>query len=266
MKSKLRNIFSSLYILKESFKTDVKIIKKGFWNEWIDTFIWVSTTLLIAAYILPNFGILATYGAFMLAGVCASVGQFETFPCVVNLVADFEGDYRTGYYLTLPYPSWTVFVRKVIYYAAIACLLGVLVLPIGKLLLWNSFSFSQVDFVKYAAIFFTSNIFYGVLGLWTASFVPSSARLGSVWMRFVYPLWILGCFQFSWKVLYAWSPTLAYTDLLNPITYISEGHRAAILGDQSAINFWVCIAMVLVFSVLGCVHAVSRLRKRLDFV
>jgi len=266
MKSKLQNMFSSFYILKEFAKTDLGIMKKDFWNEWIDMFIWVSTTLLISAYLLPSFGISATYGAFMLAGVCASVGQFETFPCVVNLVADFEGDYRTGYYLMLPYPAWTVFVRKVIYYGMLACLLGVLVLPIGKLLLWNSFSFWQVNFLQYAAIFFVSNMFYGVLGLWTATFVPSSTRLGSVWMRFVYPLWILGCFQFSWKALHSWSPTLAYIDLLNPITYIAEGHRAAILNDQSAINFWVCIVMVLLFSILGIVHAIARLRKRLDFV
>jgi len=229
-------------------------------------FIYICTTVLIFAYVMPEFGLQESYGAFMLASMCSTTGLFQSFGYLAELVADIEGDRVISYCFTLPIPSWLVFIRLIIYYTISFMLLSILVLPVGKVMLWNSFSLAGVNYGKYVLIFLLTNIFYAVLALWTASFVRSLLRLDSVWMRIIYPLWFLGCFQFSWASLWQVSPALAYINLINPITYIAEGTRAAVLGQAGSLNFWYCVLALVLFIGLGGWHAIRRLKKRLDFV
>jgi len=257
---------SYAHVIKELVKTDLKIFRKIAVNKWIDMFIWITTMILVFAYIMPAFGLTKSYGAFMVATMCSTAGLFQSFSYLAELVADIEGDRIISYYFTLPVPSWLIFIRFIIYYTISFMVLGFLVLPAGKLMLWNSFSLAQVSYGKLALIFVLTNIFYSVLALWTASYVRSLLRMDSVWMRLIYPLWFLGCFQFSWQSLKEVSPVLAYIDLLNPLTYISEGTRAAILGQQGSLNFWLCVLALLFFIGAGGWHAIKKMKKRLDFV
>jgi len=257
---------SYVHVIKELIKTDLKIFRKVAVQKWIDMFIWITTMTMVFAYIMPSFGLTKSFGAFMIASMCSTAGLFQAFSYVAEMVADFDGDKIINYYFTLPIPSWTIFVRLVIYYTITFTFLGILVLPIGKLMLWNTLSLTGVHYGKYAIIVSLANSFYAILALWVASFVYSLLRLDSVWMRVIYPLWFLGCFQFSWQSLYKVAPVFAYIDLLNPITYVSEGTRAAVLGQQGSLNFWTCVAALIFFIGLGGWHAISRLKKRLDFV
>ncbi|MCK5632951.1 hypothetical protein KAH94_04330 [bacterium] len=260
------NIYSYFHVIKELVKTDLIIFKKIALDKWVDMFIWISTMTLVFAYVMPSFGLVKSYGAFMVASMCSTAGLFQAFAYMAEMVADFEGDKIITYHFTLPIPSWLIFIRFIIYYTIAFMFLGLLVLPAGKIMLWNSFSLTNVHYGKYALIFIVTNVFYAILALWTTSFVRSLVRIDSVWMRIIYPLWFLGCFQFSWKSLHQASPLLAYIDLINPITYISEGTRAAILGQTGSLNFWWCIIAIIGFIVFGGWHAITRLKKRLDFV
>lgn len=258
-------LLSYYHVIKELLRTDLMIFKTILIRKWIDLFIWVVSMVLVFAYVMPAFGLEQSYGAFMLASMCSTAGLFQAFSYVAEMIADFEGDRLINYYVCLPIPSWMIFLRFVLFYSIASTALGVLILPMGKILLWN-FSLAQINYTKYALIFLLGNIFYGVLSLWTTSFVKNLMQIDTIWMRIIYPLWFFGCFQFSWASLYQSSPVIAYLDLINPITYTSEGMRAALLGQEGSINFWICALVLLVFITVGAVHAITRLRKRLDFV
>lgn len=257
---------SYFHVIKELVRTDLRIFRKVAVGKWIDMFIWISTITMVFAYIMPAFGLTRTYGVFMIASMCSTAGLFQTFAYVAELVADIEGDKIVSYHFTLPFNSWMVFLQQIICSTIKFMALGALVLPAGKLMLWNSFSLAQISYSKYLIIFTLSNIFYAILGLWTACFVQRLLRMDSVWMRMIYPLWFLGCFQFSWLSLHKVAPILAYVDLLNPITYISEGTRAAVIGQQGSINFWICVVVLICFIGVGSFHSIARMKKRLDFV
>jgi hypothetical protein len=221
------NIVSYSQIFKELLKADLLTIKPLVVDKLIDLFIWIATLVAVNTYVMPYFGLSTSYGVFILASSCASAGLFEVFPAIMQFVSDLEGERIIDYYLTLPIPSLLIFIRAIIYYAINAGLMGIMVLPMGKLLLWNLLDMQNINWLQYGLIFLASNFFYGALIIWTTSFVKNIMRIGSVWMRFIYPLWFLGCFQFSWQSLHNASPTLAYINLLNPMTYAAEGYRAA---------------------------------------
>jgi ABC-type multidrug transport system permease subunit len=184
----------------------------------------------------------------------------------MNLVTDFEGDRIISYYLTLPIPSWLVFLRSIIYYAINATALGIFVLPIGKLLLGSKFDSSALSISKFLLIFLITNIFYGSFTLWITSRVPNSLKIGNVWMRLVYPLWAFGGFQFSWQVLYNFMPYFAYVNLLNPIMYTMEGIRAAVLGQEGYLPFWSSVSVLIAFSLFFAWHGIRLLKRQLNFI
>ncbi len=247
-------------------QTDLEIFKQTIGGKLIDLFIWIITMVLVTAYLMPSFGLTTAYTGFLIASLVVSAGLFEVYSSVTNLISDFDGTNITSFYLILPMPSWLVFIEKMIYFTINTAAMGILVLPISKLLVWNMLDLSQFSIMKFSLIFMLANIFYGAFTLWITSRVPGIEQIGSVWMRFVYPLWFLGGFQYSWQVLYDTSPTLAYASLINPMMYVMEGARAAILGQEGSLNFWVCAVMLTLFTLLCTWHGLRRLKKRLDYV
>lgn len=247
-------------------QTDLEIFKYTIKDKLIDLFIWIVTMVLVTAYLMPSFGLTQEYTGFLIASLVVSAGLFEVYSSVTNLVSDFDGPNITSYYLTLPMPSWMVFVEKMAYYTINTAIMGILVLPISKALVGDKFDLSQFHLGKFILIFMLANMFYAAFTVWVTSRVSGIEKIGSVWMRFVYPLWFLGGFQYSWAVLYTTSPTLGYISLINPIMFVMEGARAAILGQEGSLNFWLCAGMLAVFTVLCAWLGLRALKKRLDYV
>lgn len=206
----------------------------------------------------------ANYGLFLLVGLCASAGLFEVFPSAAKLVDDIKGDQVILYHMTLPLPSALIILRLMIMNALSAFILGLSVLPLGKLLLGSHFDISHMHVVKFCIMFILASAFYGSYTIFIATRVPDMTKIGNVWMRFVYPLWFLGGYQFSWQSLKQIAPVLAYLNLANPIVYIMEGIRASILGQDGFLNFWLCACMVSLFCMLSIWLGIRLMKKRLD--
>ncbi|MCL5874962.1 MAG: ABC transporter permease [Candidatus Dependentiae bacterium] len=258
--------FSYLQIYKELIYTDLLTFRKNFFGKYIDLTIWVVLTIVVMGYIMPYFGLSYDFGVFQLGGVIAATGLFEVYSSVIDLVSDFEGDRIINYNFTLPIPSLFALLSKVGYYFIIYLILSLCMLPIGKLCLWNQWDLSQVHYLKLLLILIFQSIFFACFGLWAASIVKDMTQMGNVWSRFIFPMWFMGGFQFSWKAFYHAFPFFAYINLLNPMMYITEAVRTAILGQVDYLNFWLCLVAITLFSAIALVKGLCNLKKRLDFV
>jgi ABC-2 type transport system permease protein len=246
--------------------TNLKILLRTVHDKLIDLFIWVVSMVAVNVYLLPKFGIDPRYGAFMIASLAASAGLFEQYSSATQLVSDFEGNRVFAFYLTLPLASWLVPIAYILFYFANTLILSIGVLPLCKILFWNHFSLAHFNIYKYSIMLVLTSLFYATFTLWLAGKVPNLERIGGAWMRFVYPLWFFGGFQYSYRVLEQINPKLAYFSLINPLLYIMEGTRAAVLGQEEYLNFWLCAGMTMFFSFICAIWATFMLKKRLDFV
>jgi ABC-2 type transport system permease protein len=246
--------------------TDLCLFKKVIFDKTIDLAIWVSTTMFVMSYLLPLFGVSAEFGALNLVGLAASAGLFELFPAVSVMISDFEHDRMIDYYFTTPLPSWMVFFKTMVFSAIQSLFLAAIALPVGFLFLKEPLAWGSVSWLNFIAMLVAMSLFYGAFTLFVTSFVKTSDGMGSVWMRIVYPLWFMGGFQFTWYSLKAVFPACAYLILLNPITYIMEGLRAAALGQAGYLPFWVCLQVVLLSTMLCGWIGIKRLLKRLDCI
>jgi ABC-type polysaccharide/polyol phosphate export permease len=247
--------------------TDLTVFKQNIRHQLLDMLIWASTITLVFTYLMPAFGLASSYSSFMIASLCASGSLFNIFPSVMNLVNDFDGDRIISYHLTLPLPSWLVFVRLMLFYAISGMAMSIVVLPWCKLIVGSNFDLSQMNIFQYLLIFIASNMFFGTFTLFLATCVPNVTKIGRIWMRILYPMWFLGGFQFSWDVLHTHVPVLAYLNLLNPFVYIMEGTRVAILGAAaSSINCYLAVVVLLCYCGALGMLALKRMKRRLDFV
>ncbi len=253
-------------VFKNLIRADLVVFKDLFKDKAVDAGIWLILTIVVMGYIMPYFGLQGNFGPFQLGGVIASVGLFELYGNVVGLVSDFEGDRTLNYTLTLPIPSWIALASKATYFAIISLLLALVMFPLGKLTLWNQFSLSGVSYVQFFLALNACSIFYGCFTLCAASFISSMTKLGSVWARFIFPMWFMGGFQFSWLSLLSALPFVAYLSLINPMIYITEITRASMLGQTGYINFWICLAAILFFSLVSFMVGIYNLKQRLDYL
>jgi len=254
------------HVAKELFITDYKVFKQLVVAKIIDSNIGLICELFLAAYIMPNFGIAAGFGMIAFGGLLGTTGVFEGYNSIINLVSDLTGDKITYYYATLPLPTWLMLTRFIFSHACLYMILTLTFLPMGKLLLWNEFDLGAINIIKLMVILCCANLFYGAFALFSTSFIKNMNAIGSVWARFIFPLWFLGGFMFSWQSLYKTSPVFAYINLGNPIIYISEGYRSALIGSEGYLNFWLCIGMILLFTIAAGWIGIRRIKKQCDFI
>lgn len=250
-------------LVREEFIGFIALFKDKVINQGI----WVAVSVFSTVYLMgKQFDVASGFGLFTLTGCIATTGLFEAYPNIFAFVQDFEGDRRISYYLTLPLASWMIFAKQMVCMALRGMAIGFAIIPLGKLVLWHEFILSDVAWFKFALVFILANLFIGAFTLWLATMIMSIQKLGNLWARFIFPVWFLCGFQFSWATLHNVVPPLAYSMLLNPMTYVMEGIRATVIGQEGYLNIWVCIGMLILFTLFFAWHSISRLKKRLDAV
>jgi hypothetical protein len=246
--------------------THLLTIRRQFPDMIINLYIWVFCSLVIMGYIMQSFGLVANYGCFQLASIIGTVGLFEVYGNVTKNVMDFDGDRTISYYLTLPTKPWVVLASFVAFYALVGTVLSCLVFPFGTLILYNKFDISQVSWLKALIIVMLANVFFGVFTLLVTTLVGTMSKVRNVWSRFIFPLWILGAFQFSWSVMYKVSAPLAYLMLSNPIVFVMEGCRAALLGQSDYLPWWICCSALSGYTTICWFFMLRKMKRLLDIV
>jgi ABC-type polysaccharide/polyol phosphate export permease len=260
------SIFRHSDILWKLTKTHFYIAHKQLFDKTINLYIWAFCTLIVMGYVMQQFGLTQSYGCFQLATVIGTVGLFEIYGNSFRYMIDLEGDRHISYLLTLPLSPAIVLWSFICSYTLIGIILTILMIPFGKLLLWNSFSLTSISWVKFGIIVVISNIFYGIFTMAVTALVGQMSKMENVWTRFIFPLWFMGGFQFSWMSIYNISQPLAYLFLINPVLFVMEGTRAALLGQEGCLPWELCCVVLCGFIVVGWVYGKSKMKRLLDFV
>lgn len=259
-------LFIYIKIMKSIINQNLFLFKKVFFDKLINMALWAVISLFVTSYILPKMGLVNNFGLLQFAGVLATVGLFEAYSYIFPFVSDLEGREIIYYELGFPIPSFCLFISKIIANAFSFIILAVCIIPISKLLLWNIIFLQDFNWFYLIVILLFANIFFATMILFVVSFVKDMSKIGNVWARFIFPFWFMGGFQFSWSHLYSVNKTIAYLNLCNPIIYINEAFKIAILQKEGICSFWLCILIIFIFSVSCFYIGYIRLKKRLDFI
>ena len=245
---------------------DLTIFKREYRSKFYDMLILFATNVIVFGYFMPGEGLSASYGPFLLIAAIGSFGLIEIVGKIALFLTDLEGEKSISQLLIMPVRSEGVFIYMAIFWAISSMLLAVLLFPFGKLLLWTRFDLEAINYLRLALVFFVSNLFFGSFALWLSSMIPSISGLNTIWLRYVVPLWMFGTYFFSWETAYQTHPLIGFCLLVNPIVYVIEGMRAAALGQEGYLPYWLSIIAICGFALASLSHAIRRLKKKLDCV
>jgi ABC-2 type transport system permease protein len=201
-----------------------------------------------------------------LPAAIASWGMFEIITNATTLVSDILGDRVIEYELVLPIPQWAIFAKIALVNAYRAFIVSLLLIPAGMAIIYLGIglTFSNINLFKTIFMILIANIFFGFLGLFTASLMQKISDVRNMWMRVLFPMWFVGGLNNSLSAVQKVAPIFAKALLLNPIVYISEGMRAAMLGQEGYLNYGLCCLVIIALTIFLAIFAVKRFQKNLD--
>jgi ABC-2 type transport system permease protein len=253
-------------IFWQLLRVEFVIFKETFLDKIINALVWAGTSIPITGYVLPLFGLSREYAAFFAAGFGISCGWFEIYPQVVTLIADLESERHIDYQLTLPIPSWLLFIKMAFMTTVNALLMNSIALLAAKAMLQDRFPLTYLASGKLLVTLILVSFFFGCFMVLMASVIKNMQAVGNTFMRILHPMLFFGGFQFSWQAISSLVPWLGYAILINPYIYAAEGTRAAILGQDGYLSFWLCMMMLVLFSLAFAWYGMIRLKQRLDLV
>lgn len=258
-------LFIQLHVFIQLMKRDFTVFLSRAVDNYINTLCWVLLSLLVYQFIMPELGC-HYQGDFVLVSCVISKAFFGIMDGVSYIVADLDGDKTITYDMTLPISHNLLFIKIAMSNAMHAFLLSLFIIPAGKLLLWNYITFPYFCFPKFILIILISSFFAGFFSLFIISITKSIMHIEDIWCGILFPLFALGGFQFTWKVMHQVSPVMSYINLLNPVMYMFEGMRGATLDPSISISFWTCCATLIIFCIPMGLIGIYLLKRRLDAI
>jgi ABC-2 type transport system permease protein len=178
------------------------------------------------------------------------------------LVIDFSFTKEIEDRLLAPLPVAWVALEKMVFASLRALVATAVMFPVGVLVLgeipWRTEGLPLV-----VAVLVLGALAGSALGLVLGTSVTPN-RINVVFALVLTPLLFTGCSQYPWRSLEAlrWFQVLT---ALNPLTYVSEAMRAALVPEVPHIAPWVCL-LVLAASIagFGALGVRGFLRRALD--
>lgn len=261
----LTTFYIQLHVFTQLLKRDFGIFLQNAVNNAINILCWVILSLVVYQFIMPELG--CTYkGDFLLVSCVISRAFFGVMDGVCRMVADLDGDKAITYDMTLPISHTLLFIKIAISNGMHAGLLSLLIIPAGKIILWNYLSFPFFCLPKLLLIIFLSSFFAGFFSLFIIGITKNLMQIEDIWSGILFPLFALGGFQFTWKVMHEVSPVMSYINLFNPVMYMFEGIRGATLDPALSISFWICCMMLMIFTIPMGYIGIHLLKRRLDAI
>jgi len=205
--------------------------------------------LFVFGRILSDLGYTrGNYAQLLFPGIVALTAtltalQSTAFPLAIEFSYTKEIEDR----LLAPLPVAWVAVEKVLYAALRALTAAAVMFPVGVLVL-GSIPWRSSGAPLMVAIIVLGALNGGALGLSLGTLVPPN-RINVLFALVLTPLLFTGCSQYPWPSLsrLAWFKWLT---TLNPLTYISEGMRAAMVPATPHMAPWICLTFSVVFLIV----------------
>ena len=233
--------------------------------------------IFLAQVILQPLGLLFVFGRVLGSLGLTTPGYAHLlFPGIVALTVTLTGIQSTALPLVLefsfsreiedrllaPLPTWAVAAEKILFASMRALLAGILMFPVGVLVLgsipWHAGALWLV-----VVVMILGSIAGSSIGLTLGTWVQPN-RISIMFALILTPMLFTGCSQYPWLSLHhlRWFQVIT---AFNPMTYASEGMRAALTPSVHHMYPWVCVlGLALSVALFAAIGIRGFLRRAID--
>jgi ABC-2 type transport system permease protein len=203
------------------------------------------------------------YAKQLFPGIVAMTIMLTALQSVaLPLVIEFSFTKEIEDRLLAPLPASWVAAEKIVFAAGRAIIAGLVMFPVGWLVL-GSIPFNVSGVPLLVAMVVLGSLAGGAMGM-TLGTVVTPARINIMFAIVLTPLIFTGCSQYPWPSL-SKLPWFQVLTLFNPMTYVSEGTRAALLPNGVHMLTWIPpLALLAALAVFGYVGMRGFIRRAID--
>lgn len=220
--------------------------------------------LFVFGRVLPEIGAArGAYGTALLPGIMAltlvlTALQNTALPLVIEFSFTREIEDR----LLAPLPVGAVAVQKMLVAAARGIVAGLLILPLGELILPGGVHLGHASWAVLVAILIFGSITAAGMGLVLGTAVPPN-RISIMFAIVLTPLIFTGSTFYPWAGLAHLRWFQIFT-LVNPLTYVSEGMRGALTSIPHLASGWVTLGIAVSFAAFAALGVLGFTRRAID--
>ena len=210
--------------------------------------------LFVFGKLLTGLGYISSdYASLLFPGLVALTATVTAIQATVfPLVTEFGWTKEIEDRLLAPLPLWAVAAEKVIFALLRALVASAVMFPIGIGVL-GSVPYRAAGLGLLVGVLLLGGLVGACVGMTIGTFLPPT-KINIVFALILTPLLFTGATQYPWPLLarLRWFQVLTAA---NPITYVSEGMRAALVPSIPHIPGWICLLVLAgslaVFGTLG---------------
>jgi ABC-2 type transport system permease protein len=220
--------------------------------------------LFVFGKLLPSLDYTSSnYASLLFPGLVAMTATVTAIQTVAFLLAaEFGWTKEIEDRLLAPLPLWAVAAEKVVFASLRGLVASTVMFPLGIGVL-GSIPYRAAGLVLLIGVLLLSSLVGACIGMTIGTFVPP-AKMSIAFTLIYTPLLFTGASQYPW-------PSLAHlrwfqlVTTANPITYASEGTRAALVPHIPHIPGWICLlALTCSLVIFGTLAMLGFHRRAVD--
>lgn len=186
-----------------------------------------------------------------------------TYKQCIELIFDLENQRFVDYQMSMLNPS-LVIIQRIFFTSILTWLISLPFYPVGKLTVPTYIDTSNTSWWRVIILLYLSALGCSAYHMLATLLLKRSADINTIWARANLILIDFGGLWIPWFVLHQYSPIIGYFAYLNPLLYMTEGLKGAILGSSEFLSFPLCILMLIVFSIGLTAASCAVFKKRVD--
>ncbi|MCL4361220.1 ABC transporter permease [Candidatus Dependentiae bacterium] len=266
---KILNISNhQLYIFIIFLLRDLKVYSARFKRYLINyTLFFPILFALCFGYMLPQLSPLSHIlknGTIFLGSILVVLFPMS-FNMLIDILIDLEQERFTDYQITKLNPLLFI-IEKVLFCSSVIFIFLLPFLPITKAFLGNQLDLNAIQILPTIAMLYASSLIATSFTMMAICLLKDSSQSRKFWRRCNIPLMITGGFLAPYEIMSKVSPVLRTLTIFNPMLYVTEGLRSAVLNDAQFISYKICIPVIFIYSCIFIVLANKFLKKKMDYV
>lgn len=204
-----------------------------------------------------------TQNTILFSGTIVVTLLVVTFVQALDLLFDFDGDCYIHYQIIVLSPI-LVLLERILFSSIICFLMVAPFYPISKMILQGYLDTSNTNWALVMLLLYFGSLCCSAYNIMAMCILKTASSTDTLWKRFNAPMIDFGGMWVPWAVIYQFSPILGYITYINPLIYISEGLKQAMIGGPQFLSFSLCIGMLSLFTIMFTLLAWYFFKKRTD--
>lgn len=243
---------------------DLRFIIASLPGRLVDGCIIVIMQTLVIGKFLPLLGMPKDLIGPLFIGMITQIVFSSAYGIAFRQANDLKKSKFINYQLALPLNKMWLFAQIILSFMIEVTFITLPLIALGSIFLSAYFTIQTSSLAATIIMYLLSLLVYSTVFIYLVYQYDYNWFLDNIWARRLTPLFFFGCGYYTWKKLYAFNQGLAVLTLFNPITYVHEGLRNVLLGDENFIPLWICICMTIFFSTTLMIGLKYAIKRRLD--